>query len=204
MRQAPLAMTGGLCALALTACGSTSTSTTTVHSLVTSPGVGGYQLHGHKVFGAPGIALHFNYPPAFTLRLARSTRLAGNTTQSTEAAVGIGRYDLLIVSRFPHRPVRVTLGNIARLRPQFDAAISGALGHRVSSHVVTVAGLPALNYPPSPVAGLAARVISRITAVFVADDEYELNCQYTVTHAAIVRAACSEMLATLRLTEFRR
>jgi len=191
-------MTGGLCALvALTACGSSSRSST-IHALTTSRSTGA----GHsRVFSVPGMALHFNYPPAFSLRLAQSHRLAGNTTQASEAAVGIGRYDLLIVSRFPHRPIRVTVANLARLRPQFDAAITEALGHRVRSQVVTLAGLPALSYPPAPVSGLPVKASSRIINVFVGDDQYELNCQYTPAHAATIGAACDEMLVTLRVKE---
>lgn len=200
MRPAPHTVTGGLCVLAaLTGCGSSRSSTATAPLPRTTRRSG-----GHSVFSAPGFALHFDYPPSFALRLARSTRLAGNTTQATAAALGIGRYDLLIVTRFPHRPVRVTVYDIGRVRPQFDAAISTALGHPVRSRIVTVAGLPALSYPPSPVAGLRVRVTSRITALFVGDDEYELNCQYTPARAATMSAACSEMLATLRLTGPRR
>ena len=35
-------------------------------------------------------------------------------------------------------------------------------------------------------------------AVFVDDDQYELNCQYTPKAAARLKSACDQMLATLR------
>jgi hypothetical protein len=152
---------------------------------------------GHKTFSAPGMALHFTFPAGFKLRIARSRRVAGNTSQASEAAVGISRFDLLIVSRFPHRPIPVTRGNIVRLQPQFDAAVSTALGHKVRSSVTTLGGLPALTYPSSPVSGLPVKVSSRIAEVFVADDEYELNCQYTSAESARMAAACGEMLSSL-------
>ena len=154
---------------------------------------------GRKLFSAPGMALHFTFPARFTLRIARSRRVAGNTSQGSQAAVGISRYDLLIVSRFPHRPIPVTTQNIARLKQQFDSAVSVALGHTVSSTVVSIAGHPALSYPAAPVAGLPVKAQSRIVDLFVADDEYELNCQYTPAQASIITAACSEMLSTLRV-----
>jgi hypothetical protein len=69
----------------------------------------------------------------------------------------------------------------------------------VSSTIRTIAGLPALSYPPAPVAGLPVKASSRITEVFVADDEYELNCQYTPAAATRITAACDQMLATLRV-----
>ncbi len=181
---------GLLAALAVSACGSShaiKALTATTRSV--SP--------GHKLFSASGMALHFMFPASFTLRIARSKRVAGNTSQASQAAVGISRYDLLIVSRFPHRPIPVTPRNIGRLRPQFDAAVTSALGHKVTSSVVTLAGLPALAYPPTSVVGLPVKVTSRITDVFVADDEYELNCQYTPARAKEILAACYEMVTTL-------
>ena len=106
---------------------------------------------------------------------------------------------MLIVSRFPHRPIPVNARNVARLAPQFDLAVSRALGTRVRSSVATVAGRPALVYPPAAVTGLPTRAFSRIVDVFVADDEYELNCQYRPALASSMTAACNEMLATLKV-----
>jgi hypothetical protein len=155
-----------------------------------------------RSFSAPGMAISFTYPANFhVVRLAGSKRLAGNTAQARHAAVGIGIYDLLIVSRFPKRPVTVTPQNISRLEPQFDAAVSSALGQRVTSVVRTIGGLPALAYPPAPVVGLPVSAMSRITDVFLGSDEYELNCQSSSKAAAkIIDSACDRMLATLRVT----
>ena len=177
-----------LAALAVSACGSSTHSTTTP----LKPGP------SQKSFSAPGMAIHFRYPTSFRhVQLAQSKRLAGNTGHATHAAVGTGPFDLLIVTRFPKRPIPVTAQNIARLKPEFDAAVSSALGRRLSATVGTFGGLPALSYPAAAVVGLPARATSRITNVFVGDDEYELNCQYTPRAAASITAACDEMLRTL-------
>jgi hypothetical protein len=150
-------------------------------------------------FAVPGIALHFIYPRGFRpVRLARSKRIAGNTAQALHAAVGIGVYDLLIVTRFPNRPLPLGIANVRKLKPQFDRAVSAAIGQRVSSVLRRVGDLPALVYPPAQVAGLPVKASSRITTVFVGKDEYELDCQYTPRAATRITAACDEMLATLR------
>jgi hypothetical protein len=163
-------------------------------------GGGGGAGPGAKTFSVRGMAVRFTYPSGFrVVRLAESKRIAGNTARASHAAVGIGVYDLLIVTRFPNRPTPVTAQNINKLKPQFDAAISSALGRRVASTIETVGGLPALAYPPAPVVGLPIKATSRITEVFVGDDEYELNCQYTPKAAARIAAACDQMLATLRV-----
>jgi hypothetical protein len=144
------------------------------------------------------MAIRFLYPSSFhPVELAQSKRIAGNTGQASHAAVGTGPYDLLIVTRFPKRPIPVTEKNIAQLQPRFDAAVSAALGRQMASSVKTVGGLPALLYPAAPVVGLPTAATSRITNVFVGDDEYELNCQYTPKGAATITAACNEMLNTL-------
>jgi hypothetical protein len=182
--------------LVLAGCGGSSHRTITdVTATSGTPGAGG----GGKSFTARGMAVRFTYPSAFrTVRLAQSKRTAGNASRASHAAVGIGVYDLLIVTRFPNRPIPVTHRNISRLRAQFDAAISSALGRRLTSTIETVDRLPALAYPPAPVVGLPLKATSRITEVFVGHDEYELNCQYTPKAAARINAACDQMLATLR------
>jgi hypothetical protein len=144
------------------------------------------------------MAIHFQYPTNFhRVQLAESKRVAGNTGHASHAAVGTGPFDLLIVTRFPNRPVPVTAQNISRLRPQFDAAVSSALGRNLSSTIGTYGGLPALSYLSAPVVGLPTRATSRITNVFFDDDQYELNCQYTPRAAVKITAACNEMLRTL-------
>jgi hypothetical protein len=182
------AVSAVLAALAVGACGSSAHSTSTP----LKPGP------TQKNFSAPGMAIHFRFPASFhQVQLAQSKRIAGNTGQASHAAVGTGPFDLLIVTRFPKRPIPVTAQNIARLKPQFDQAVSSALGRKMSASIGTLGGLPALSYPPAPVEGLPTRAVSRITNVFVADDQYELNCQYTPRAAATITAACNEMLRTL-------
>ena len=185
----PVAVAG---ALAIAGCGSS-------HGTIsndTATGVSAGQ--GKSAFTAPGMAIRFQYPASFhAVQLAQSKRIAGNTGRASHAAVGTGPFDLLIVTRFPRRPIPVTSRNISRLKPQFDSAVSSALGRSLSSTVGTVGGLPALRYPPAPVTGLPTKAMSRITNVFVGDDEYELNCQYTPKAASTITAACDEMLSTL-------
>jgi hypothetical protein len=181
-----------LAALAVGACGSSHHSVSNVTP--TAPGSG----PGQKSFSAPGMAIHFRFPAGFrTVKLAQSKRIAGNTGQASHAAIGTGPFDLLIVTRFPKRPIPVTAQNITKLKPQFDAAVSSALGRKLSSKIGTFGGLPALSYPAAPVTGLPTPANSRITNVFFGDDQYELNCQYTPKAAATITAACDEMLGTL-------
>jgi hypothetical protein len=180
--------------LALAGCGGAS-HRATVRGTVTVSG----SEAGGKTFSVRGMALRFTFPANLrTMRLAPSKRVAGNPAQASHAAVGTGVYDLLIVTRFPHRPTPVTAQNLNSLRPQFDRAMSAALDHPIASAIGKLGGLPALLYPPAPVVGLPVKATSRITEVFVADDEYELNCQYTPNAAATITAACDQMLATLR------
>src|SRR5207302_10214218 len=179
-------------AAALAECGSSH------HSIGNLPAQGTPAGAGQKTFSAPGMAIHFRFPAGLhSVELAPSKRIAGNTGQASHAAIGTGPFDLLIVTRFPKRPIPVTARNINKLKPQFDAAVSSALGRSLSSKIGTVGGLPALTYPPAPVVGLPTRASSRITNVFFDDDEYELNCQYTPRAAATITAACDEMLSTL-------
>jgi hypothetical protein len=179
-------------ALALAGCGGAS------HRIGNLTATATPSAPGQSTFSAPGMAIHFRFPSSFrSVSLARSKRIAGNTGQASHAAVGIGPFDLLIVTRFPNRPIPVTRQNLNRLRPQFDAAVSSALGRKLSSVTQTVGGLPALSYPAAPVVGLPVPATSRITDVFVGDDQYELNCQYTTGGAAKITAACTEMLGTL-------
>ena len=194
LRSPAPAVAGALIgALALGACGSSGS-----HSVSNVTATGSSAGPGTKRFGAPGMAVHFNYPASFRIvQLAESKRIAGNTGAASHAAVGIGPYDLLIVTKFPKRPVPVTASNISRLKPSFDAAASSALGRRLSSTVTTVGGLAALSFPAAPVQGLPVQAMSRITNVFHGDDEYELNCQYTPKGASAIAAACNEMLSTL-------
>jgi hypothetical protein len=188
LRAAALGLAG---ALAVAGCGSS-------HSITNVTATGVTAGQGNNEFTAPGMAIRFLYPATLhPVELAPSKRIVGNTGEASHAAIGTGPHDLVIVTRFPKRPIPVTAQNIGRLKPQFDAAVSSALGRQLTSSVRTIGGLPALAYPAAPVVGLQAAATSRITNVFVGDDEYELNCQYTPKGAATITAACNEMLSTL-------
>ena len=66
-------------------------------------------------------------------------------------------------------------------------------------------GGPGLSAPRRAAVGLAGALAAAgcgssnhaITNVFVGDDEYELNCQYTPKGAGTITAACNQMLSTL-------
>jgi hypothetical protein len=45
----------------------------------------------------------------------------------------------------------MTAGNVARLKPQFDAGISRVLGRKVRGKVGDAGGLPAIFWPREPV-----------------------------------------------------
>jgi len=184
--------------LAIAACGgSTSTSTTS-----TGPGNVNERpskaANGQLRFGAPGMAIHFQYPAQFrAVALAPSRRIAGSATRATHSAVAIGDYDLLIVSRYPGLKYPVTASNIGAVKPQFDAVISRVLGRKLRGTVGAAGGLPAIFWPREPVVGLPVKATVMIVNVFVGNDEYELQCQATSAHLATIESACQEMLATL-------
>ena len=145
------------------------------------------------------MAVHFNYPASFrTVSLAQSKRIAGNTGAASHAAVGNGPYDLLIVTKFPKRPVPVTSSNISQLKSAFDAAASSALGRRLSSTVTTVGGLPALSFPAAPVEGLPdARPRAGSRTCSTATTSTSSTASTRQTRAATITAACNQMLSTL-------
>ena len=50
----------------------------------------------------------------------------------------------------------------------------------------TIGGLPALRYPDAPTPGLPVSATTRAAFVFLGEDEYELQCQWTVAERAAV------------------
>jgi hypothetical protein len=191
MRRAALVV-----ALVLAGCGRSSgpiknVSPTTTNS---SPGA--------KTFSAPGMLLHFEFPAALhTIQLSPARRVVGNYKQSTRAAVGSGPFDLLVVIRYPNRPIPVTTGNLSKLKAGFDSAMTRAFGTALTGSAGTIGGLPALSYAAVPAPGLPVQAFSRDTLVFAGDDEYQLTCQYQPAAKASITAACDQMLATLRATK---
>jgi hypothetical protein len=184
---------------AVAGCGSSSTgSPTSPSNLNAAPTPAGA---GQQRFSAAGIALHFSYPSALRpTPLAPSRRVAGSTSNSTHAAVGVGPYDLLIVSHFPNLGISVTAANIARLAPGIDQIFSQVAGRAMRGTIGTVGGLPALSFPPFAVQGLPVAATARVTNVFTGRNEYELQCQSTPAHRAIIAQACAQMLATVSTT----
>lgn len=184
--------------LAIAACGggtSTSTTSTGPGNVNVRPSKG---PDGQLTFGAPGMAIRFQYPAQFrAVALAPSRRIAGSTTRATHSAVAIGEYDLLIVSHYPGLRYPVTAANVSAVKPQFDAVLSSVLGRKVHGTVGAAGGLPAIFWPRERVAGLPVKATVMIVNVFVGKDEYELQCQATPAHLVTIEAACREMLATL-------
>ncbi len=184
-------------AVVLVGCGSSSSSSSSseISNAAVAPSTA---TAGAKTFAAHGILIHFQYPEKLrALRLAPTKRVSGNAGQASHAAIGVGLYDLIIVTRFPKRPIAVTSSNIAKLKGAFDAVIGSAFERKLTSKVTSVAGLPALAYPAANVVGLPVNATSVVTLVFLGDDEYELNCQYTPGGQSAILAACAQMLHTL-------
>jgi hypothetical protein len=197
MRLGAVAATVGVAAL-VAGCGSSgkSRSSTEIKDVQAKPTTSA--TAGARTFSAPGMAVHFDYPKDLKpLALQKSKRVTGANAQTTHAAVGVAGHDLIVVTRFPHRPIPVTAKNIKQLQQAFDTPIGSLFGRPVTSTVATIGGLPVLVYPPLPVQGLGEPATSNVLLAFVADDEYEINCQATAAGKAAIGRACAEMRATL-------
>lgn len=156
---------------------------------------------GVKRFSATGMALHFEYPASFrVIRLAPTKRVAGTNQHATHAAVGLGPYNLLTVSRFPGLPVPVTGANISTLKVGFDRLMSQAYGRAMNGRIGTAGGRPAIFWPRMPTPGLPVSATTEAANVFVGSDEYEIECQATRPRLAAIKAACRQLFATLRFT----
>jgi hypothetical protein len=191
MRRAALAPV-----LVLAGCGSSAGPIKNVNPTTTT------SSSGAKTFSAPGMLLHFEFPAALhTIELSPAKRVVGNYKQSTRAAVGSGPFDLLVVIRYPNRPIPVNIGNLGKLQGGFDSAMTRAFGTPMTGSASTIGGLPALSYATVPSPGLPVQAFSRNTLVFAGDDEYQLTCQYQPAAKASITAACDQMLATLRATK---
>lgn len=186
-------------ALALAGCGSSSSKTSHPIRNITPSAV--TVAKGAKRFSASGMAIHFRFPVRFVpVPLAASKRVAGAAhSNAAHAAVGIGRYDLLIISRFPGLRYAVTAANVRSVKPQFDALMSNVFGEPVTGTVGTAGGYPAIFFPRVPVHGLPVAATTRAANVFVGTDEYELQCQATSAGLAAIEAACNEMFRTLQV-----
>jgi hypothetical protein len=185
-----------LAALALAGCGGSGHPTIrNVGATSTSAGA------GVKRFSASGMALHFDYPASFrVIQLGPTKRVAGTNHHATHAAVGLGTYDLLTVSRFPGLPIPVTQANIATLKASFDRLISQAFGRPMTGRVGTAGGRPAIFWPRAPTPGLPVTASTETANVFLGHDEYEIECQATPPRLAAIQAACRQLFATLSFT----
>jgi hypothetical protein len=150
---------------------------------------------GTKTFSHPGFAIHFSYPGELqSVPALHSASSAGRSSSTTTTGLGIGGHDLIAISRGGNVPI--TASNIRIAQPALDMIVSRAFRHSLTSQVTTVGGEPALSYPPVAAPGQPG-VMSRVTLVFVAGSEYELNCQYTSGGRARIVKACEQMLSTL-------
>jgi hypothetical protein len=164
----------------------------TVACGVALTGCGGSQT---KTFSRPGFAIHFSYPAELSPLSVQYGRVVGRSAGTTDVALGIEPHDLIVVTRYPAGSV-LTSANISSFKALYDRLLSRAFGQAVVSTVKTVGGLPALSYPPVTSQAPFAHT-SRVTFVFAARREYELNCQYTSKGRATIVKACNQMLATL-------
>ena len=183
--------------LAVAGCGSSSSSSAGSATNVSASPT--RSASGQLTFSAQGMAIHFDYPPAFkTVVLARDRQAAGNTSNGTHAGLAIGPYDLITVTRYPGLSEPVTAQNVGSLKSAFDSEVSQVLHRRVSSTVATAHGLPLLTWPREPVVGLPVTATVQILNAFVGRDEYEIQCQATPARVSAVEAACQEAISTLR------
>ena len=182
--------------LAVAGCGSSNHGIKNVTVSTTSAG------QGVKVFSAAGMALHFKFPGSFrVIKLARMKREAGKNQHSTQAAVGVGAYDLLVLARFGDaEPMPVTAKTISRRKGNIDHLLSSVFARPMDGTVTAVGGMPALSYPRVPTVGLPVAATTRVITLFVGHDEYELECQATASKLAVIEAACNQMLSTLTVS----
>ncbi len=169
-------------------------STTTTTTSLSTP-------TGNRTFSSSGIALHFTYPAAFSYgRINSVSRKIESDRNVTRVALRIGSsgYDLLIVTRYADIKPPVSSGNIHAQKAEYDRAMSRIFSRTAVSVVGTIGGLPALRYPDAPTPGVPVSATTRAAFVFLARDEYELQCQWTAAEQAAVVNACSQMLRTLR------
>jgi hypothetical protein len=144
------------------------------------------------------MALHFNYPAEFrVIPLGPTKRVAGSNHHATHAAVGLGPYDLLTVSRFPGLPIPVTAANISTLKVDFDRLMSRAFGRPMNGRIGTAGGRPAIFWPRMPTPGLPVPATTEAANVFVGSDEYEIECQATPPRLSAIKAACRQLFTTL-------
>jgi hypothetical protein len=184
----------GACCAAVVGCGGNSTKGFRAVSVQQQSAV-----NGAKVFSAPQMAITFLYPARFrALRINTIVSTAGNTKNSSIAAVGTDGKDFLAVSRTPI-PAGVNPGNIRQGLPTFDQLMKRLSGQSVKGKAMVIDGAAAITYTRVPVPGLAG-VASRVTFVFVGTDRYELQCQATKSGLATIERACNQMLSTLKVS----
>jgi hypothetical protein len=154
---------------------------------------------GSNTFHAAGMAITFTYPASLRARpLEQLLHTGGNTKNSSIAALGIDQLNFLAVSRTPV-PGLVTKQDIGRLLGDFDALMTRLAQQPLHGMVVDLDGAPGIGYPRIPVPGLAGAT-SRVTYLFVGKGRYELQCQATKAHLAAIESACTEALATLKVS----
>jgi hypothetical protein len=145
------------------------------------------------------MAITFLYPASFrVIHINNVVNAAGNTKNSTIAAVGTSASDFLAVSRTPI-PTAIDAGNVRQALPLFDQLMSRLTRRSVSGNVLELGGAAAIAYGRVPVPGLAG-ITSRITFMFVGTDRYELQCQATKSGLGTIEKACAQMISTIKLS----
>jgi hypothetical protein len=155
-------------------------------------------VNGTKAFAAPQMAITFQYPARFrAVKIESVVNEAGNTKNSTIAAVGTGETDFLAVSRTPI-PVALNAANLHQALPLFDSLMSRLTRQSVNGKALDLDGAAAIEYPRVPIPRLNG-VTSRIIFVFVGKDRYELQCQATKSGLDTIEKACNQMVSTLKV-----
>jgi hypothetical protein len=156
-------------------------------------------VNGTKPFQAPQMAITFLYPASFrTIQINNVVNTAGNTKNSSIAAVGTDGANFLAVSRTPI-PIALNAGNMRQALPVFDSLMSRLTKQSMSGKVLGLDGVAAIAYPRVPIPHLKG-VTSRIVFVFVGKDRYELQCQATKSGLGAIEKACDQMLSTLKVS----
>jgi hypothetical protein len=185
----------GACCAAVVGCGGNSTKGFRPVSVQQQSAV-----NGTKPFEAPQMAITFQYPAGFrALRINKIVSTAGNTKNSSIAAVGTDGADFLAVSRTPI-PAGVNPGNIRQGLPTFDQLMTHLSGQPAKGKALVIDGAAAIAYPRVHVPGLAG-VATRVTFLFVGTDRYEFQCQATKSGVATIEKACDQMLSTLKISQ---
>lgn len=152
-----------------------------------------------KTLARDGFGISFEYPG--NLRLVDRVSFAASTGP-TEGTIGLvlDRHNGITVTR-AKRNLEVSHSNLDSVRQEIDEDVSFVADPRPRGQATTVAGLPALRYPPfrllSAIEG-PDDATNRVTVVFDRQIQYALNCHSTPARRAEINAACDVALDTIK------